>query len=80
MWRDPFPAADLHFYSNIFHGWPADRNAVLVRKSFDALPCGGRIVLHEVLYLATTRAGRSPPPDGDRDDSGYFSLVTGVKP
>ncbi|MCS3390321.1 methyltransferase [Burkholderia thailandensis] len=50
MWRDPFPAADLHFYSNIFHDWPADRNAALARKSFDALPRGGRIVVHEVLY------------------------------
>jgi hypothetical protein len=50
MWCDPFPDADLHFYSNIFHDWPAGRNALLARKSFDALPAGGRIVLHEVLY------------------------------
>lgn len=50
MWHDPFPAADLHFYSNVFHDWPADKNAALARKSFDALPSGGRIVLHEVLY------------------------------
>ncbi|KVE39315.1 methyltransferase [Burkholderia sp. TSV86] len=58
MWRDPFPRADLHFYSNVFHDWPADKNAFLARKSFDALPSGGRIVLHEVLY----RDDKSGPP------------------
>ena len=26
MWRDPYPAADLHLYSNIFHDWPMDKN------------------------------------------------------
>ncbi|AOJ10964.1 methyltransferase [Burkholderia mayonis] len=50
MWRDPFPPADLHFYSNISHDWPADKDAALARKSFDALPCGGRVVLHEMLH------------------------------
>jgi O-methyltransferase domain len=24
MWKDPFPSADLHFYSMIFHDWPAE--------------------------------------------------------
>lgn len=50
MWKDPFPAADLHFYSNIFHDWTPEKNAFLARKSFAALPPGGRIVLHEILY------------------------------
>lgn len=50
MWSDPFPLADLHFYSNIFHDWTPEKNAFLARKSFDALPPGGRIVLHEILY------------------------------
>jgi acetylserotonin N-methyltransferase len=50
MWKDPFPAADLHFYSNIFHDWTPQKAAFLARKSFEALPPGGRIVLHEVLY------------------------------
>lgn len=50
MWTDPFPAADLHFYSNIFHDWTPEKNAFLARKSFHALPPGGRIVLHEILY------------------------------
>jgi hypothetical protein len=49
MWADPFPSADLHFYSNIIHDWPLEKGARLARKSFDALPSGGRIVLHEML-------------------------------
>jgi hypothetical protein len=50
MWRDPLPAADLHFYGNIFHDWPPEKCRFLARKSFDALPSGGRIILHELLY------------------------------
>lgn len=50
MWQDPFPPADLHFYSNIFHDWTPEKDAFLARKSFEALEPDGRIVLHEVLY------------------------------
>jgi O-methyltransferase domain len=50
MWNDPFPPADVHFYSNIFHDWPAEKCLFLSRKSFDSLTRGGRIILHEVLY------------------------------
>jgi hypothetical protein len=50
MWEDTFPAADLHFYSNIFHDWPAEKGRFLAAKSFASLPSGGRIFAHEVLY------------------------------
>ncbi len=40
---------DLHFLSNIFHDWSDDTCRLLARQSFDALPRGGRIVLHEML-------------------------------
>ena len=50
MWEDPFPAADVHFYSNIFHDWPAEKGRFLAEKSFASLPSGGRIFAHEVLY------------------------------
>jgi hypothetical protein len=49
FFEDPFPAADLHFYSQIFHDWPAERCRLLARKSFESLPAGGRVVVHEVL-------------------------------
>jgi hypothetical protein len=50
MWQDAFPAADLHFYSNIFDDWPSEKGRFLSEKSFNSLPVGSRIVLHEVLY------------------------------
>jgi O-methyltransferase domain len=50
MWDDPFPSGDLHFYSNIYHDWSREKGDFLTRKSFESLPPGGRIVLHEMLY------------------------------
>jgi O-methyltransferase domain/Dimerisation domain len=50
MWSEPFPGADLHFYSMIFHDWPPDKCRFLARKSFEALPSRGRIVVHEILF------------------------------
>jgi hypothetical protein len=50
MWNDPFPSADLHFYSMIFHDWPAEKCRFLAKKSFDALEPGGRIIVHEMLF------------------------------
>ena len=49
MWEDAFPEADLHFYSNIYHDWSREKGALLSRKSFENLPPGGRIVVHEML-------------------------------
>lgn len=50
MWEDPFPAADLHFYSQIYHDWPPERCQFLTRKSFDSLEPGGLLIIHEMLY------------------------------
>lgn len=49
IFEDPFPEADLHFYSNIYHDWSPEKGAFLTRKSFESLPPGGRIVVHETL-------------------------------
>ncbi|MEW6220507.1 MAG: methyltransferase [Thermodesulfobacteriota bacterium] len=49
MWTDPLPRADVHFFSDIFHDWPHDKCAFLARKSFEALPPGGKILIHEML-------------------------------
>jgi hypothetical protein len=51
MWTDPFPQADVHFYSDILHDWPLERGQFLLRKSYEALPVGGRIMLHERLFM-----------------------------
>jgi len=50
MWEDPFPPADLHLYSQIYHDWPLDRCQILARKSFDSLEPGGLLIIHEMLY------------------------------
>lgn len=50
MWNDPFPPADLHFYSFIYHDWTPDKCRFLTGKSFESLPPGGRILIHEMLY------------------------------
>jgi hypothetical protein len=50
LWDDPFPRADVHFYSNILHDWPPEKGRFLLEKSFAALAPGGRILLHEGLF------------------------------
>ncbi|HZR81102.1 MAG TPA: methyltransferase [Candidatus Binatia bacterium] len=50
VWSDPFPSADLHFYADVFHDWPPEKGRFLARKSFESLPAGGTIVVHEMLF------------------------------
>ena len=50
IWQDPFPPADLHFYSDIFHDFSYEKCRFLARKSFASLEAGGRVILHEMLY------------------------------
>jgi hypothetical protein len=50
MWQDPLPLADVHFYSNIYHDWPLEKCRWLTHKSYDSLPSGGRLIIHEILY------------------------------
>jgi SAM-dependent methyltransferase len=56
MLNDPFPAADLHLFSAIYHHWPEDRCRVLAAKSFASLQPGGRVIIHERPY-DDTRTG-----------------------
>jgi O-methyltransferase/methyltransferase family protein len=49
MWSDPFPPADLHFYSDIYHDFTPERCRFLTEKSFTSLAAGGRIIVHEML-------------------------------
>jgi len=50
MWTDPYPAADVHFYSMIYHDWPPEKCRFLTHKSFESLDPGGLILIHEMLY------------------------------
>jgi acetylserotonin N-methyltransferase len=50
MFTQPWPQGhEAHFFSNIFHDWSDETCRMLARKSFEALPAGGRILLHEIL-------------------------------
>lgn len=50
MFVQPWPTGhDAHFFSNIFHDWSDETCRLLARKSFESLPSGGRILLHEML-------------------------------
>ena len=57
MFADPWPPGyDAAFFSNIFHDWDRARCLHLAKRSFDALPKGGRIFIHEVLLADTKDA------------------------
>jgi 3-hydroxy-5-methyl-1-naphthoate 3-O-methyltransferase len=50
MFTEEWPRGhDAHFFSNIFHDWSDATCLMLARKSFEALPAGGCILLHEML-------------------------------
>jgi 3-hydroxy-5-methyl-1-naphthoate 3-O-methyltransferase len=57
MLAAPLPAiADTHLYSNVLHDWDEPVVRVLVKKSYDALPPGGRIMIHDA-YLNAAKNG-----------------------
>ena len=50
MFTESWPTGpDGHFFSNVFHDWSDETNRDLARRSFGALPSGGRIFLNEIL-------------------------------
>jgi hypothetical protein len=57
MFKDTWPDGhDAVFFSNVFHDWDRETCAFLGRRSFDALPAGGRLYVHEIL-LADSKDG-----------------------
>src|SRR3954447_22301264 len=50
MFREPWPTSyDALFFSNVYHDWDFETCDWLSARAFDALPSGGRIMLHEML-------------------------------
>ncbi len=50
MFTEEWPRGhDGHFFSNVFHDWSDETCRLLARRSFEALPSGGRIFLNEIL-------------------------------
>ena len=57
MLTGPLPAdADLHLYSNVLHDWDEPVVRQLIVKSFDALPPGGLLVIHDA-FLNAAKTG-----------------------
>jgi hypothetical protein len=44
--------ADVHFWSNVLHDWDEPIVRQLIAKSFDALPPGGLVVIHDAFLNA----------------------------
>lgn len=50
MFGEPYPEGyDAVLLSQILHDWGFEKGEALVRKAFDALPSGGRLLVHEKL-------------------------------
>ena len=60
MFVDRFPdGCDIHLFSNVLHDWDVDRVEQLLRKSFEALPDGGMVVVHDA-HVNATKTGPLP--------------------
>jgi cyclopropane fatty-acyl-phospholipid synthase-like methyltransferase len=54
FFQDPFPEGyDAILFGNVFHDWGRKKCLHLARCSFEALPKGGKIYLHEILLSDT---------------------------
>ncbi|MDO8650364.1 MAG: methyltransferase [Candidatus Berkelbacteria bacterium] len=72
MFKDDLPNNyDVHFYSNVIHDWNNSQVKVLFEKSFNSLPSGGSIVIHD-LHLDDGKKS----PDIAVDHSLYLSIIT----
>jgi acetylserotonin N-methyltransferase len=50
MFRQPWPRGyDALFYSNVYHDWNFETCEWLTKQTYEVLPSGGRIYLHEML-------------------------------
>jgi hypothetical protein len=49
MFRDPVPdGCDVMLLSNVLHDWDVPECRALVRRCAEALPAGGRLLVHDV--------------------------------
>jgi len=48
MFTDPYPAdCDVHLFSHVIHDWGQPEVEKLIQRSFDALPSGGMLIVHD---------------------------------
>lgn len=57
MLAEPLPRGhDLHLYSNVLHDWDVPIVQELLGRSFEALPSGGRLLIHDA-FLNREKSG-----------------------
>lgn len=72
MFTDGLPNDyDIHFYSNVIHDWNSAQAKQLFELSYETLPSGGKILIHD-LHLDDSRRGS----DLAVDFSLYLSVIT----
>jgi len=60
MFTDSFPAdCDLHLFSNVLHDWDEHLVRKLLAKSFESLPRGGRLLIHDA-HINAEKTGPLP--------------------
>lgn len=60
MFREAWPADyDAHLLSNVLHDWDAGEVVQLLRRSFEALPAGGLLIVHDA-HINETKTGPLP--------------------
>jgi hypothetical protein len=53
------PGYDVHLFSNVLHDWGEERVRALLRSSFEALPGGGMVAIHDA-HVDEEKAGPLP--------------------
>lgn len=60
MFKEAWPAqADAHLISNVLHDWDEPEVKVLLRRSWEALPVGGLLLVHDV-HINAEKTGPLP--------------------
>ena len=60
MFKEPLPRGfDVHLISNVLHDWDVPLVKQLLQASFDALPAGGMLIIHDA-HIDREKAGPLP--------------------
>ncbi|MCC2641597.1 MAG: O-methyltransferase, family 2 [Nitrospira sp.] len=57
FFKDPLPQADVLIMGHILHDWDLNEKMALLRKSYEALPAGGALIVHEAIIDDARKQG-----------------------
>lgn len=49
FFTDPLPHADVVVFGHVLHDWDDEQRMALLKKAYDALPPGGRVIIYDAL-------------------------------